>query len=76
MPVIVREIIDREFPDLELKIKEARKASSKSVTQLAADAGMSVANWYRIESGKIEYLPKTTLQAIEKALEVRLCELV
>ncbi len=67
-PVIVREIIDREVPGLEEKIRKARKASPKSVTDLASEAGMSVANWYRIESGKVEYLPKTTLDAMQAAL--------
>ena len=67
-PVIVREIIDREVPGLEQKIKKARKACPKSVTDLASEAGMSVANWYRIESGKVEFLPKTTLEAMLAAL--------
>ena len=70
--VIIREIIDHQVPELETRIREARKASPKSVTDLASEAGMSVANWYRIESGKIEYLPKTTFDAMQAALGVDL----
>ncbi len=63
---------DIDIPDLEKRIREARKSSPKSVTQLAAEAGMSVANWYRIEGGKAEFLPKETFKAIEAALEIDL----
>ena len=64
----VRRFIDYEIPDLEAKIKKARKGSPKSVTELAAESGMSVANWYRIEAGKAEFLPEDTLHAMEAAL--------
>ena len=67
-PVKVRETKDYDFPGLEERIKIVRKASPKSVTDLASEAGMSVANWYRIESGKIEFLPKETLEAMQAAL--------
>ncbi|MEM9450743.1 MAG: helix-turn-helix transcriptional regulator [Cyanobacteria bacterium P01_E01_bin.6] len=59
-----------EINSLEDLIKAARARSSKSVTQLAADADMSVANWYRIEKGELQYLPEETLEAIESALGV------
>ena len=47
---------------------EKRKNNPKSVTDLASEAGMSVANWYRIEAEKVEYLPKDTFDAIMYAL--------
>lgn len=64
----VRVIKDYDSPGLGQKIKEIRKRNPKSVTDLASEAGMSVANWYRIEAEKVEYLPKTTLDAIMAAL--------
>jgi ribosome-binding protein aMBF1 (putative translation factor) len=73
-PLRIRKIIDYEVMGLEEKIKIARKASPKSVTDLASEAGMSVANWYRIESGKLEFLPETTLKAMEEALGITLVE--
>lgn len=68
----VRRFIDYEVSGLEERIKQARKQSPLSVTNLASDAGMSVANWYRIESGNVESLPESTLRAMESALGVDL----
>ncbi|MBW4469261.1 MAG: hypothetical protein KME45_03255 [Stenomitos rutilans HA7619-LM2] len=68
--VKIRRFTDYDIPNLEIQIKKARLDSPKSVTELAAEAGMSVANWYRIEGGKVDVLPETTLSAIESALGV------
>jgi transcriptional regulator with XRE-family HTH domain len=56
-------------PELGKRIREARKADGRSVTQIAAAAGMSVQNWYRIEDEK-QALPEDTLRLIEKVLSV------
>ena len=57
-----------ECPNLGEKIKKARKKSPMTVTDLASQAGMSVANWYRIEAEENKILPKETLDAIVAAL--------
>jgi transcriptional regulator with XRE-family HTH domain len=54
------------------RIRRERKASPKTITQLAAEAGISVAYWNRIETEKLVSLPIETLRAIEKVLEVSL----
>lgn len=63
-----------EFDNLCDRIKKARKDSPKTMTQLAAQAGMSASNWYRIESDQVKRLPIETLRAMERALEVTLVE--
>ena len=64
--------IEVEVPNLGDRIKKARekaKASDgRSLTQLAALAGMTTANWYRIESEKFNSLPFETLKRMESAL--------
>lgn len=66
--VKVRVTKDYDYPGLGDSIRQKRKNNPKSVTDLASDAGMSVANWYRIEAEKVEYLPKETLDAMMSAL--------
>ena len=61
-----------EFEGLGDHIRRERKASPKTITQLAAEAGISVAYWNRIESEKLVSLPIETLRAIEKVLDVSL----
>ena len=68
----IRRVEEYEIADLEIRMKKSREVSPKSVTQLAADAGMSTANWYRIEKGEVKYLPEETLDAIESSLGVSL----
>jgi transcriptional regulator with XRE-family HTH domain len=62
----------KDFPNVGQKIKEYRQKSGKSLAQLAADAGISVPHWNRVENEKVRELPLTTLRAIEKALDVDL----
>ncbi|MBE9041819.1 helix-turn-helix domain-containing protein [Oscillatoriales cyanobacterium LEGE 11467] len=69
--MLIEIITHHEIKDLGQSIKEARKNSSKSITELAARAGMSASNWYRIESSQVLKLPISTLRAIEESLEVR-----
>jgi len=66
----VRKVIDVDIPNLGAKIKDARKADSRSLTQLAAAAGMTTANWYAIEGEEIKALPAETLQRIEEVLGI------
>jgi transcriptional regulator with XRE-family HTH domain len=62
----VSRVID--VPGLEVLIKAAREADSRSITELAAAAGMTTSNWYKIESGKPSALPVETLRKIEEVL--------
>ena len=66
--------IEIDVPDLGERIKEARISAQKrgkSLTKIAAEAGMSVQNWYRIEQER-QKLPEETLLVIEKALGIDL----
>lgn len=62
----------KDVPGLGALIRQHRKASNKSLTQLAADAGISVPHWNRIENEKVLELPLDTLRGIERALGVDL----
>ena len=64
----VRVTKDYEFPGLGEKIKKARKKSPLTITDLASQAGISAAHWYRIEAEENKILPKETLDAILAAL--------
>lgn len=63
-----------DIPGLGLRIRQLREAKNISPTQLAALAGMSSANLYRIESESTKSLPRETLKALSEALEVDLDE--
>ncbi|MCC5664874.1 helix-turn-helix domain-containing protein [Nostoc sp. CHAB 5784] len=69
---LMRIVITREVPGLGAKIREVRKLSEKTVTELAAEAGISTSHWHRIENEKIQELPLETLRGIERALAVDL----
>ncbi|WDD35999.1 helix-turn-helix transcriptional regulator (plasmid) [Nostoc sp. UHCC 0926] len=66
--VLMRVTFSKEFTDLGKRIKKYRQASNKSLAELAAEAGISVPHWNRIENEKVQELPFDTLQGIEKAL--------
>ena len=70
--VLMRVSFSKEFPGLGKQIKEYRQASNKSLAELAAEAGISVPHWNRIENEKVQELPILTLRGIEKALGVDL----
>ncbi|NEZ57716.1 XRE family transcriptional regulator [Leptolyngbyaceae cyanobacterium CCMR0081] len=65
---------DVDFPGLGAKIKKAREKLQDealgrlSVNKIATDAGMTSANWYKIESEETKVLPLETLRQIEKVL--------
>ena len=50
------------------RIKKARKADSRPLTKLAAEADMSVPNWYAIENEEVKALPEETLRKMENVL--------
>ncbi|MEH2201228.1 helix-turn-helix domain-containing protein [Nostoc sp.] len=66
----VKKVIEIEAPELGKRIKEAREANKRSLTDLCAAAGMTTANWYRIESEDTKSLPVETLRKIEEVLGV------
>lgn len=59
-----------EVPELGQRIRDARHESGRTITQLAAEADISVANWYAIEQERIKVLPIATLRRIEQVLGV------
>lgn len=69
---LMRVTFSKEFPGLGEKIKNLRKASRKTMTELAAEAGISTNHWSRIEREKVQDLPIETLRGIEKALGAEL----
>lgn len=69
---VMRVLFGKEFPGLGDRIRKLREASPKSLTQLAAEAGISVPHWNRIENEKVRELPLETLRGVEKALGVDL----
>jgi transcriptional regulator with XRE-family HTH domain len=68
----VRKIVEREFPGLGTRIKQAREADSRSLIQLCAEIDMTPANWYKIENEETKVLPLETLRKIEGVLGVDL----
>ena len=65
-------VFRKNFPGLGEKIRTLRKESSKSLTELAADVGISYIHWNRIENEKVRELSIETLAGIEKALGTNL----
>jgi transcriptional regulator with XRE-family HTH domain len=70
--ILMRVTFSKDFPGLGERIREYRLSSSKSITQLAAEAGISVPHWNRVENEKVQELPLETLRGIERALGVEL----
>jgi len=72
-PMKVVKTVEIEVPGLGGRIKGARldaQRKGKTLTKIAAEAGMSAQNWYRIEQEK-QALPEETLILIEKVLETK-----
>ncbi|BAY20110.1 XRE family transcriptional regulator (plasmid) [Anabaenopsis circularis NIES-21] len=75
MPVKVRRIIKLEIdiPGLGERIKQAREASGRPVTQLAKEAGISRNYWYQLEAEAVlGGMAEETLRKIEEVLGVDL----
>ncbi len=69
---LMKVMFTREIPGLGAKIKTLRVASGRQLSQLAAEAQISVPHWNRIENEKVKVLPEETLKGIAKALGVSL----
>jgi transcriptional regulator with XRE-family HTH domain len=67
----VTKTITLDAPGLGAKIKQAREADPRRLTEICAAVGMTTANWYRIEAEK-QVLPEITLRKIEFVLDVDL----
>ncbi|WP_445634557.1 Helix-turn-helix transcriptional regulator [Nostoc sp. DSM 114161] len=72
MPVDVQieRVLRVDAPGIGAKIKNARERDPRSVDELAKAAGMTRANWYRIEREENDVLPEPTLRKIEEVLGV------
>lgn len=69
--VKIRRYVDVEANGIGAKIKQARKASGRSVEVLAGEAGISRAYWHDVEAERIrDALPEDTLRRIEQALDI------
>ncbi|MGL5805749.1 MAG: helix-turn-helix domain-containing protein [Xenococcaceae cyanobacterium] len=62
--------LEIDVPKLGQRIREIRHQTGRTITQLAADADLSVANWYAIEQERVKVLPIATLKRIERVLGV------
>lgn len=71
-PMKVRKVIEREFPGLGAKIKEARESDRRSLAEICRQMPMSPMNWYKIEAEETKSLPIETLRRIEEVLGVDL----
>jgi transcriptional regulator with XRE-family HTH domain len=58
------------LPSLGSRIRQARESRGLSPTKVAAAAGMSVPNLYRIETEDAKSLPRETLQKLSEAIGV------
>jgi len=68
----VRRVIEVDVPGLGARIRAAREADERSLTQICAAVGMTTANWYKIEKEETKFLPDKTLKNIERVLGVSL----
>jgi transcriptional regulator with XRE-family HTH domain len=70
MELLMQVTLSVEVPNLGAILKDAREKSKKSPTTIAALAGMSVANLYRIESEDTKSIPWDTLKRLGEALSI------
>lgn len=66
----VRRTSDIDVPGLGSQIKAARESDGRPLTQICQLAGMTTANWYKIEAEETKVLPVETLRKIEDVLGV------
>ncbi len=67
--ILMKVGLEINVPDLGQRIRDARHKTGRTITQLAAEADISVANWYAIEQERVKVLPLTTLRRIEQVLK-------
>lgn len=72
LAMLIERVTRYEIPGLGDRVRSARLQSGKTLTALAAEAGMSHTNWYRIEREEVKTLPEDTLKAVERALGIQL----
>lgn len=66
----IERILRVDAPGIGSKIKNTRERDPRPVDELAKAAGMTRANWYRIEREENDVLPEPTLRKIEEVLGV------
>jgi ribosome-binding protein aMBF1 (putative translation factor) len=67
--ILMKVGLEINVPELGQRIRDARHKTGRTITQLAAEADISVANWYAIEQERVKVLPLTTLRRIEQVLK-------
>lgn len=67
--ILMKVGLEINVPDLGQRIRDVRHKTGRTITQLAAEADISVANWYAIEQERVKVLPLTTLRRIEQVLK-------
>lgn len=67
--ILMKVGLEINVPGLGQRIRDARHKTGRTITQLAAEADISVANWYAIEQERVKVLPLTTLRRIEQVLK-------
>lgn len=66
--ILMKVGLEIDVPELGQRIRDTRHKTGRTITQLAAEADISVANWYAIEQERVKVLPITTLRRIEQVL--------
>jgi transcriptional regulator with XRE-family HTH domain len=67
----VRRTVDVDAQGIGAKIKEARVADPRSLTDICEEVGLSRVHWYDIEGEKVRgALPEDTLRKIEAVLGI------
>lgn len=66
--ILMKVGLEIDVPRLGQRIRDTRHKTGRTITQLAAEADISVANWYAIEQERVKVLPITTLRRIEQVL--------
>jgi transcriptional regulator with XRE-family HTH domain len=68
--VKVKHTVEKEYPRLSAKIRQARESQGLNVREAAERMDMSRQNLDALEHGSIRGVPLTTLRRVERALEV------
>ena len=66
----IRRTDEIEAPDLAAKLKAAREADKRSLSEICRQIGVSNQYWYNIERGSLTTMSLDMLRKIEKVLDV------